>query len=416
MAEQSVLPTIRVCDVTKTYRLYRSPADRLKETILRRPYGRDVVALQHASLSVAPGEILGVVGPNGAGKTTLLKLIAGISKPTSGAIERHGRVTGVLALGTGFNLDLTGTQNAITNAQLLGMSAKETQTRLPQIIEFAELGEFMGEPMKSYSSGMLMRLAFSVAIHSEPTCFLIDEALAVGDAHFQQKCFGRIRDFQASGGAIVFVSHDLNAIRRVCSRAVLLRAGEVLEQGSPETVVNAYYKLIAGYENQSKPVSNKSGFSGSYGSLAARIHSVDVVGEHSDTNAVSSGEVTTVTVAVEAQRETPEVTIGILIRDRFGQDVFGTNTHQHNLKVSFKAGERCVCRFRMAMNLGPGRYTVTAAIHTGETHLDDCIHWADHACDLEVVGITGPRFSGLCRLSPEIDIRPWEEINRAAKS
>jgi len=206
----------------KQFKLYRSPADRLREIVYRKKYHKDFVALDNISFEVKNGETLGIIGQNGAGKSTLLKILSGIVIPDSGTINVDGKVTGLLELGTGFNAEMTGLENIYMNGTLIGMTKDELDRKKQTIIDFSELGDFINEPIKTYSSGMTMRLAFSIAIHADPTCFLVDEALSVGDAYFQQKCMRKIQEFRAGGGSIVFVSHDMNAVKTLCDAAIML--------------------------------------------------------------------------------------------------------------------------------------------------------------------------------------------------
>lgn len=235
---------IVVDQLSKRFRLYRKPADRLKEMLLRRTCHRTHTALDGISFEVPAGQTLGILGRNGAGKSTLLKILTGVLKADAGSFEINGRITGLLELGTGFDFELSGEQNIITNGLLLGMSREEITQRHDDIVRFSELGEFIREPLRTYSSGMVMRLAFSIAIHAEPACLVVDEALSVGDAHFQQKCMRRIREFRQRGGAIIFVSHDLNAVKMLCDRAIVLEGGKNVFEGEPEAAVNYYNRIM----------------------------------------------------------------------------------------------------------------------------------------------------------------------------
>jgi len=395
---------IRVEGLSKTFKLYRSPAHRLKEIVFRKCYHQTHAALRDLSFDVQDGETLGIIGPNGAGKSTLLKILTGILVPDKGSVHIDGRITGLLELGTGFNPDMTGLQNIYMNGLLLGMSRAEIDARIERIIEFTELDDFIYEALRTYSSGMVMRLAFSVAIHAEPRCFVVDEALAVGDAHFQQKCMDRIKEFRGQGGSIVFVSHDMNAVKILCSRAILLHQGAALESGVPETVVSAYNFLVARLGDERKEMKVSGREVRSYGTFDALIRSLSIVGSESGSGTISAGEQTTVTIEIEAERDVPEVVAGILIRDRYGQDIFGTNTYHYGLPLSMKEGQRAACRFRMPLNIGAGKYTLTAALHTRDTHLERCMHWADRLLDFEVAGFKGHFSIGLCKLEPDIEI------------
>jgi lipopolysaccharide transport system ATP-binding protein len=368
-------------------------------------------ALQSVSFTVRQGETLGVIGQNGAGKSTLLKILTGVLLPNGGEIRIDGRITGLLELGTGFNFEMNGLDNIVMNGMLLGMSRRELADKKAEIIDFAELGEFIDEPIKTYSSGMVMRLAFSIAIHADPKCFVVDEALSVGDAYFQQKCMLKIRNFRDNGGSIIFVSHDLNAVKILCDRAILLDHGRVVIEGVPEDVVNKYNYVISRIRKQDASTRSAPQGGNSYGSLEAEIVSVALVGDKSGSNTVSSGETVAINVDIKAYKDIANVTVGILIRDVFGQDIFGTNTFHHELSVDMKKDTPYRCRFTMPLNIGPGKYTITSGIHSHDTHIHHCYHWVDHAESFEVAGIYGQFYTGICRLSPEIVIKSVDKVS-----
>ena len=394
---------ITVTRLCKRFRLYRRPADRLKEIILRRCYHRDFQALANIEFTVAPGKTLGIIGQNGAGKSTLLKILSGILLPDSGEIDISGKTTGVLELGTGFNFELSGRQNIHLNGTFLGMSRQQLQSRQAEIIAFSELGQFIDEPLKTYSSGMVMRLAFAIAIHADPKCFLVDEVLSVGDAYFQQKCWKKIGKFKAGGGAIIFVSHDMHAVKMLCDQVMLLEHGHNIALGDPQQVVNHYNYLIAKRnDHQEKMVVAEA--SNSFGTFEARIVAVTIRGEDSCAAVVAAGESTSISVEIVAQHDLDDITVGILIRDRFGQDVFGTNTYHQHYRVNLRKQRHYRCCFRMPLNIGPGKYTITAALHSDSTHSEKCYHWWDNGTELEVAGIQGNSFVGLCRLEPRIEL------------
>ncbi len=400
---------IKVEDLWKIFKLYRSPADRLKEIILRRSFHRTYKALRGVSFEVQDGEVLGIIGPNGAGKSTLLKILTGVLMPDQGFIHVSGRITGLLELGTGFNSEMTGLENIFLNGTLLGMSREEIEDKLEDIINFSELGDFIYEPLKTYSSGMVMRLAFSVAIHAEPTCFVVDEALAVGDAYFQQKCMKRIKEFKEKGGSIIFVSHDMNAVKLLCDQAILLDQGYVLEQGAPEQVINLYNFLLARKKKgEELEISHYSAEKCDYGDYQARIVEVTLKNAQGEPlEALISGKPAVFEIVVEAQKTIPNLTLGILIRDRFGQDIFGTNTYHLNKNFSLSPGERKTIRYIFdEFNLGVGKYTLTVALHTDETHVHQCYHWVDRICKFEVLPSDNFYFIGLTRLTPRVEISP----------
>ena len=402
-------PMIEAENVCKQFRLYRRPIDRVKERLFRRSFHHVHRALEDISFSVAPGKTLGIIGHNGAGKSTLLKLLNGVLLPDSGRIHAGGRITGLLELGTGFNVELSGLANIANNGLLIGMDRDEIAARRDDIIAFSELGDFIHEPLRTYSSGMVMRLGFAIAIHAQPDTFLVDEALAVGDAHFQQKCFRAIRAFREAGGSILLVSHDLNAIKRLSDQVLLLDHGRMFELGEPETVVNSYNFLVARQGDADvimQTESKREGEDGTdYGDGRAQIRSLSITGCASRASTVSAGEATRIAVRYVVHEPLPELTVGILVRDRFGQDIFGTNTFQLGVLAPSEAGE-WLLEFAVDMAIAPGRYSLTVALHSQENHLDACHHWRDLGGGFEVAGVHGPRFSGICRLPTTVQSAP----------
>ncbi|MEO1941478.1 MAG: ABC transporter ATP-binding protein [Campylobacterales bacterium] len=392
---------LEVKNLTKIFKLYRHPADRLKEIFFRKRLHKLFYANKNITFSLGQGETLGIIGVNGAGKSTLLKQIAGVLEPTSGEIFRYGRVTSLLELGTGFNPELTGRENIYFNGLLIGMGKGEIEEKMESIIQFSELGEFIDEPLKSYSSGMVMRLAFSIAIHSTPDILIVDEALSVGDAHFSAKCTRELKRLKRERLSTIYVSHDLNSLKLLCDRLILLHKGEILEEGNPEQVINRYNFLIAQL-NQQEGLELRT--TADYGTFEGEILKVRVFGVESEGEVIASGEEGVVEVEFRANRGLEGVTVGILIRDRFGQDIFGTNTYYLQRPISAREGEVVRVRFRMRFNLGPGRYWVTSALHTGERHNDRCIHWMDKGAEFEIAGVKGPLFTGICRLEPVVEV------------
>lgn len=397
---------IEVRELRKTFKLYSSPTQRLKELIRGKRYHTLHHALQDVTFRVEDGETLGIIGPNGAGKSTLLKILNGVILPDSGSFSVSGKVTGLLELGTGFNSEMTGLENIYMNGLLIGMEKKYIDDHLEEIISFSELGNFINEPLKIYSSGMVMRLAFSIAINAEPSCFLVDEALSVGDAHFQQKCMQRIKSFREKGGSIIFVSHDINAVKILCDKAILLNQGKVLEYGDPEKVVNSYNFLLAKMNDEENRVgfSNSGREGNSYGSMEAIIEDVNICGINSGSKIISSGERTKLDIIFHAREDLDNITVGFGIRDRFGQDIYGTNTYHLNKNLNCKAGTTYCCSYEFDMDIAPGKYTVNTSLHTDDTHLDNCYNWVDDICNFEVAGIRGPVFIGLAKLKPIVNI------------
>jgi lipopolysaccharide transport system ATP-binding protein len=401
------LRMIAVEKITKTFKLYKSPADRLKEIIIRRPLHRRLEALKNISFEVQRGETLGIVGQNGAGKSTLLKVLTGVFLPDSGIVKIDGKITGLLELGTGFNFEFTGFQNIYLNSALLGVSKEEVDEKIEAIVSFSELGEFIHEPLKIYSSGMVMRLAFSTAIHADPGAFVVDEALSVGDAYFQQKCMRKIKEFKESGGSIVFVSHEMSAVNVLCDRALLLDHGTVIDDGKPDHVISSYNFLLAKKRKGEEICLAASDSPGkSYGNFKVEIDQVRMLNEYGKASELFvAGEPCTVEISLKGNEDVDAVTVGILIRDRFGQDIFGTNTCHMNVPIALMAGEKCIVRYCMEeLNLGSGKYTLSPAVHRGETHVDECYQWIDLFLSFEVVACKDFPFIGFSKLKPNVQV------------
>jgi lipopolysaccharide transport system ATP-binding protein len=397
---------IDVNNVSKTFKLYERPSQRLKEIIFRKPYHKPYEALRNISLHVDPGQTMGIIGQNGSGKSTLLKLMTGVLLPDSGSCELRGRVTGLLELGTGFNAEFSGLQNIYFNGSYLGLTKEEITDRLDKIMDFAELGDFIREPIKTYSSGMVMRLAFSVATFADPQCFVVDEALSVGDAYFQQKCIRRLKAFKKEGGAIVFVSHDMNAVKVLCEKAILLEKGHMIEEGDPEQVINTYNFLMAKKGKDEELNVLRAGSRQDYGNRKVEIDSVELIGSNNcPAQVLVSGRSCTMRIVLHGHARVDEMTVGIAIRDRFGQDIFGTNSCFLNKSFSIAPGEKKNVSFYFKeLNIGPGQYTLTVAGHSGEAHLENCYHWIDGAVSFEVVLDSDFFFIGMARLNPELSI------------
>ncbi len=411
------MPVIVVNNLVKRFKCYSSPADRLKEILFRKPRHRVFTALDHISLTLEEGQSIGVIGRNGSGKSTLLKILAGIVLPDAGTVTIHGRVTGLLELGTGFHGEFTGRENIRHNAALLGMSREEIAEKMEAIEAFAELGPFLDEPLKIYSSGMVLRLAFSIAIHADPQVFIIDEALAVGDAYFQQKCTERIRAFREKGGSLLFVSHDMTSVKLLCDKVLVLEGGKAVGFGDPDPMVQLYNFLLAQTGTGEDRVVVEPTVTGSvgYGSMEVRIVDVRLsLPGVERAEVIPSGHPVTVHVDLEARATVDELTVGIMIRDRFGQDVFGTNTYLMGERLSCRAGERLQVQFECAQwNLGPGQYSLTVAAHRSRAHIHGCYHWIDGAVTFQVVMGGGFEFAGLARLPVHVSVRRHVMMDKA---
>jgi lipopolysaccharide transport system ATP-binding protein len=403
--------SIRVANLGKAYKQYPTRWSRLAEWLLpfRGPRHQLKWVLTDVSFQVAAGEAVGLVGVNGAGKSTLLKLITGTTHPTTGAVAMQGRVAALLELGLGFHPDFTGRQNAVMAGQLLGLSPDEIHALMPQIEEFAGIGDYMDQPVRVYSSGMQMRVAFSVATARRPDILIVDEALSVGDAFFQHKSFDRIRQFRKEGTTLLLVSHDKQAIQAVCDRAILLDGGRLAREGNPEQIMDYYNAMTAERENdtvrQNDTVDGKvQTVSGTGEATVAGIALFDAAG--APVEVIDVGAEVTLEVRVRARAAIPRMVLGYMIKDRLGQPMYGTNTHLKDLALAdVGAGEQVVFRFRFPMNLGPGTYSVATAISSTETHLVNNYEWRDLALMFTIMNMRRPHFEGSAWLDPMIDIQ-----------
>ena len=405
---------LTVSGLGKAYRQYPKRWSRLLEWLLPGAPPRHTLkwVLQDVGFTVAPGEAVGLVGINGAGKSTLLKLIAGITQASAGSVQLRGRLAALLELGMGFHPDFTGRQNAVMAGQLLGMGAAEVVRLMPQIEAFAEIGDYIDQPLRVYSSGMQVRLAFAVATVRRPDILVVDEALAVGDAYFQHKSFERIRQFRRQGTTLLLVSHDKQAIQSLCDRALLLDGGRLVRMGAPEEIMDYYNAMIAERQNDQmrstvRVIDTRAGkLQTVSGTGEASVVDIALLDEHgARVDVVDVGAPVTLRVTVRAHAPIPRMVLGYMIKDRLGQPMYGTNTHLKELPLAdVAAGEDVVYRFAFPMNLGPGSYSVATAIVSTETHLVNNYEWRDLALLFTVVNMRRPYFEGSAWLDPAIDI------------
>jgi lipopolysaccharide transport system ATP-binding protein len=376
---------VLVQNVSKLYKLYNRPSDRLLELLAlgRSGYHTDFWALRNVSFSVERGEIFGIVGPNGSGKSTLLQVTSGIVQPTTGRVAVDGRIAALLELGAGFNPEFTGRENVFLNGEIMGLSRKETEQVFPDIAAFAEIGDFIYRPVKEYSSGMYVRLAFATAIHVRPDILIVDEALAVGDAIFANRCLQKLEQLKTEGVTILFVSHDLGLVKRLCHRAILMVKGEIAVEGTPSDVVNRYVGLV--HDSQAM-TGERSTLTGNYrhgdkSSTITRIRFLN--GNEADATTVRSGEEVIIEVHARANRDLRNPIVGILIRNRLGMDVFGTNTRIEKADVgTVPKGEDIAVRFTFVCFLTRGDYTLTVATQNEDGSSQD---WLDDALQFAVV-------------------------------
>ncbi|SDF93300.1 MULTISPECIES: ABC transporter ATP-binding protein [unclassified Duganella] len=401
---------ITVSKLGKAYKQYPNRWARLAEWLLpqHRPQHQLKWILQDIEFHVAAGEAVGLIGVNGAGKSTLLKLITGTTQPTTGSVYMEGRVAALLELGMGFHPDFSGRQNVIMAGQLLGLRVEEIHQLMPAIEAFAEIGDYIDQPVRVYSSGMQMRLAFSVATARRPDILIVDEALSVGDTYFQHKSFERIRQYRAAGTTLLLVSHDKQAIQSVCDRAILLDGGRLSRQGPPEEIMDYYNAMIAERENATVRVAEledgkKQTTSGTGEATVSAIALLDDGG--AAVEVVDVGAAVTLQVTVAARAAIPRLVLGYMIKDRLGQVMYGTNTDLKQLPLDdVQPGQRITYRFSFPMNLGAGTYSVATALVSTDTHLVNNYEWRDLALVFTVVNMRRPHFEGTAFLDPVIEI------------
>lgn len=405
---------LRVESLAKQYRIYDKPADRLKELLTRGRLKRhrEFWALKNISFEIQPGTTTGIIGPNGAGKSTLLQIIAGTLNPTNGSVHVNGRVGALLELGAGFNLEFTGVENVYMNSALMGFSKDETSERLPEIERFAELGEFINQPVKTYSSGMFVRLAFAIAVNSDPGILIVDEALSVGDTIFQHRCVRRIKEMQERGTTILFVSHEPTLVRALCSRAILLHHGEMLADGAPVDVLNRYQRLIMAREkayadSDAAPATNQTESATAsaepperaplhcqyrHGNNHAEVLDVQFLNAADEPiELVDSGEPVKLRFRFVANKDLGEVVCGFMIRNRHGINIYGTNTEQRGFDLGrMERGEIKEATFTFNCALGQEHYFISVAVHSPDGVAYD---WLDGviffrvACPIEMEGL-----------------------------
>lgn len=400
-----------VSGLGKRYKRYARPGHRLLEWLTRKPRHEERWVLKDVGFTLEPGEAVGVVGRNGAGKSTLLKLLTGTTPPTEGTVGIDGRVSALLELGLGFHGEFSGRQNAKVSGALMGLPEAEVEALMPEIEAFAEIGDYFDQPVKTYSSGMQVRLAFAVATCTRPDVLIVDEALAVGDAYFQHKCFRRIRAFREAGTTLLFVSHDPGAVKTLCDRAVLLDGGRLVMDGRPERVLDLYNARIARREaDEAIRTSQGSGerLSVRSGDRRAEILEVSIRDAATDLPLAAAcvGQPLAVEVRVRFHREVEAPTVGILLKDRLGNDVFGTNSYHLDPAALPQAAPGSDVRFRFTAPaaLGEGHYSLTVAVHAGATHLEGNYDWWEHAATLQVVPGPGPRFIGTAYLPVSLSL------------
>lgn len=417
---------IRVQGLSKCYGIYANPRDRLKQFILPRlqrligqapkQYFREFWALKDISFEIKKGETVGIIGRNGSGKSTLLQMICGTLNPTSGSIQTNGRIAALLELGSGFNPEFTGRENVYMNTSVLGLSTDEIDARFDDVVAFADIGDFIEQPVKTYSSGMMVRLAFAVIAHVDADILVVDEALAVGDAFFTQKCMRFLRNFMKTG-TVLFVSHDTGSIKNLCNYAVWLEKGQVIQEGAPKEVcelyLEAFYEAQQGKSSTTKlkefkklddslPLKdqrlefiNASNLrndlqifkfdpdAASFGKGGAQIHEVRLLDENEHSLSwIVGGERVALRVMIHANKNIDSAIVGFFVKDRLGQTLFGDNTCLTYKDQPFFCGEgnELQADFIFIMPLLPsGEYTIAVAIANGTQEVHEHHHWIHDA-------------------------------------
>jgi lipopolysaccharide transport system ATP-binding protein len=404
------MSTISVSKLGKAYKKYPTHWARLAEWMSPGHRARHELhwVLHDINFIVNPGEAVGIIGMNGAGKSTLLKMITGTTRPTMGSVNITGRVAALLELGMGFHPDFSGRQNVYMAGQLLGYNEKQISQLMPDIEAFADIGEYLDQPVRVYSSGMQMRLAFSVATAQRPEVLIVDEALSVGDAYFQHKSFARIREFREQGSTLLIVSHDRSAIQTLCDRAILLKEGTVVKDGAPEEVFDLYNALIAEKENSSVQVRRLEDgkvqtVSGSGEAAIVSVSLHDSYGRAVEY--VSVGESISLRILVRINIHLPELVVGYVIKDRLGQPMYGTNTYHLGCpQKDLKEGTELQYNFNFQACLGTGTYSIATALHTSGSHLDHNYEWRDYAVIFDIVNVKQAEFVGSAWLPPNMEL------------
>lgn len=375
---------IRVNDVSKLYKLYDKPSDRFKEALglSKEQKYKEHYALHNVSFDVKKGETVGIIGTNGSGKSTILKIITGVLNPTSGNVDIEGRISALLELGAGFNMEYTGLENVYLNGTMIGFTKEEIDAKLDDILSFADIGDFVHQPVKTYSSGMFVRLAFAVAINIDPEILIVDEALSVGDVFFQTKCYHKFEEFKQQGKTILFVSHDLGSISKYCDRVIVLNKGLKKAEGKPKEMVDLYKKIMVGLEDTKKTKEkvnddlekgetdglwkshlNLNPKVNEYGNEAAEIIDVGIFDENNFvTSSISKGDQFTIRSKVKFKEDVKDPIFTYTFKNLKGTDITGTNTMFERESVgNVKKGDIYVASFTQKMDLQGGEYLLSVS-------------------------------------------------------
>ena len=412
---------IQVKHLDKMYKLYNKPSDRLRETLGFKVPVREHYALRDVNFQVERGETVGIIGTNGSGKSTILKIITGVLNPTAGEVKVDGRISALLELGAGFNMEYTGIENVYLNGTMMGFSKEEVDARLQDILDFADIGDFVYQPVKSYSSGMFVRLAFAVAINIDPEILIVDEALSVGDVFFQAKCYRKFEEFKKMGKTIIFVSHDLSSISRYCDRVILLNKGVKLEEGSPKQMVDMYKQLLVGQDPakaEEKKEEQKESWSQQfqvnpnmleYGTKLAEIVDFAVLDDKDRcTNTIEKGSSFRIRMKVVFHQDIQEPIMAYTFKDIKGTEITGTNTLFEKKSVEHsQAGDSCTVTFEQEMFLQGGEYLLSFGCTGYKDGEFTVFHRLYDACNITVV--SNKNTVGFYDMNSKVEIRYGEK-------
>lgn len=398
---------LEVKNIYKSYRTYNSEIWRILSWFgIKHKAIQENYTLKNISFSIKEGEAIGIIGQNGAGKSTLLKIITGTLQATKGEINTTGKISAILELGMGFHPDLTGRQNAYHSAGLMGYTSKQIDAVISDIEDFAEIGEYFDYPVRTYSSGMQMRVAFAVATAYRPNILIIDEALSVGDSYFQHKSFDKIKKFKEQGTSLLFVSHDKASILALCDRAILIDKGELLKEGNPEEITDYYNALIAQKENSSvkQQNTNSNKLQTISGTGEATIEKVALYNQEGELiDVVGVGDLVDLKVDVKINKDISSLVLGYAIKDRLGQTMYGTNTWHTKQIINFpKENDKYQFTLTFPANLGVGTYSIVIALTNSDTHLNENYEWRDLALIFDVVNLNKTYFVGSTWNEPKI--------------
>jgi lipopolysaccharide transport system ATP-binding protein len=401
--------TISVRNLSKTYRLFNHPGDRIKQFfgLGIKQYHREFTALRDISFNIGKGESVAILGHNGSGKSTLLQIICGILKPTSGSVDVNGRISALLELGAGFNPEFTGRENVFFQALLQGLTNEQTEDRFDSIAAFADIGEFIDQPVRTYSSGMFMRLAFAVATNTDPEILIVDEALSVGDLAFQFKSRQRMKQMIDNGSTLIVVSHDRATVASLCQRCLLLDHSKLAADGIPADILNQYQHLMS--QHKSRPGNDKFNITASQlvsGTGEARVTSIRLTDANGrDLQSVTCGTYITLELIVAIYALIPRLVLGFSILDSFGRMVFGVNTNSFKHQIDYQIpGNSLKFCFAFKANLSPGIYSISTALVSTNDRLTNNFECRENAYVFEVNKGTTPDFGGGFWLEPTLKI------------